>query len=260
MNECDVAKEAARVAQDILMAWSGPLGVNYKGAVDLVTEVDLACETAIREVLENHTPGVSIVGEEQGGSLGDEPQWVIDPIDGTTNFVHGFPHYGISIAFQTGGITTAGVVLDVVRNQMYTAEKGNGAYCNGDPIYISKCADLDQALLATGFPYDRRTRPSHYLRYVEAMMARCQGIRRPGSAALDLAMVASGVLDGFWEFGLSWWDVAAGVLLVEESGGIVTSIDGSELQWDSPAPLAANPRIHASMMSVLSEVDAAEDR
>jgi myo-inositol-1(or 4)-monophosphatase len=255
MNECDVAKAAAIVARNILIEWNAPLGVAHKGAVDLVTEVDLACEEGIREVLFEHTPDISVVGEEQGGALGKGPQWVIDPIDGTTNFVHGFPHYAVSIALQTGGVTKVGVVLDVVRNLMYTAEQGKGAFCNGDPIYISDCKHLDKALLATGFPYDRRERPGHYLRYFEAMMTRCQGIRRSGSAALDLAMVASGVLDGFWEFGLSIWDVAAGVLLVEEAGGVVTSVDGSALKWESPAPLAANPYLHTVMMDVLSKVD-----
>jgi myo-inositol-1(or 4)-monophosphatase len=163
---------------------------------------------------------------------------VFDPLDGTTNFVHGFPVYAVSIGLEVDGLVQCGVVLDPVRKNTYTAIRGQGAYCNDRPMRVSACRDLDQALLATGFAYDRRTRAAFYLAYMQAFMIRAQGIRRAGAAAMDLAMVADGILDGFWEFNLSPWDVAAGSLLVEEAGGRVSSHQGTELEQEKPCPLA----------------------
>jgi myo-inositol-1(or 4)-monophosphatase len=176
-------------------------------------------------------------------------------LDGTTNFVHGFPVYAVSIALEVDGESRCGVVLDPSRWNVYTASKGNGAFCNDRPMKVSSCEDLNNALLATGFAYDRRTRASFYLARVEAFMVRAQGIRRAGAAAMDLAMVADGVLDGFWEFNLSPWDVAAGKLLVEEAGGQVSSHTGQHLEPHKPCPLASNGHLHTIMMQILAEVE-----
>jgi myo-inositol-1(or 4)-monophosphatase len=180
---------------------------------------------------------------------------VFDPLDGTTNFVHGFPVYAVSIGLEVDGLVKCGVVLDPVRKNTYTAIRGQGAYCNDRPMQVSACRDLDQALLATGFAYDRRTRAAFYLAYMQAFMIRAQGIRRAGAAAMDLAMVADGILDGFWEFNLSPWDVAAGSLLVEEAGGRVSSHQGTELEKTKPCPLASNRHLHEAMIEVLATVD-----
>lgn len=254
MTELDVALEAARAAGAIL-AGHAATGVRHKGAVDLVTEVDLACERAVREVLARHTPDVPVLGEEGGGRDADT-QWVLDPLDGTTNFVHGFPSHAVSLALEQGGSGQVAVIIDPVRGLEYTARRGQGAFVSGSRLRVSDCRDLGEALLGTGFPYDRREpgRAAFYLRRVEAMLQRAQGIRRAGAAALDLAMLAAGNLDGFWEFGLHHWDVAAGRLLIEEAGGRFTAHDGGAVGRERPSPLASNSWIHEQMIEVLGGV------
>ncbi len=242
-----LAVEAARAAGVLLRDRSG-LRVRHKGAVDLVTQVDLACEEAIREVLQRS--GIEILGEEGGGSRG-QTRWIVDPLDGTTNFVHGFPSYCCSIALQVEGDLKIGVIYDPVHDRMFTAQSGLGARCNGERLQVSDRCELGESLVASGFAYDRRERAADYLRFVKVFLEQAQGFRRAGAAAMDLAMVATGQLDGFWEFGLNAWDVAAGVLLVQEAGGQVSDMDGAPLALDSPRLLATNGRIHGAMRQLI---------
>lgn len=246
-----IAEAAARAAGAIIRD-RGPEQVHHKGAVDLVTEVDLAAEAAIRAHLSAATPGVPILAEEGGGAREAHTRWIVDPLDGTTNFVHGFPSYAVSIALELDGVLSAGCVFDAVNGRAYVAARGLGATCEGAPIRVSQTAVLDRGLLATGFAYDRRQRAAFYLRFVGAFLERSQGIRRAGSAAMDLCHVAAGRIDGYWEFGLSPWDVAAGALLVQEAGGRVTDVALGPLQLDAPRILATNGRIHDEMAAVIT--------
>jgi myo-inositol-1(or 4)-monophosphatase len=256
MNEADIAEEAARAAGSILAsAWrAGPRRVEHKGAVDLVTEVDLACEDAVRTVLRRHTPEIPVLGEEGGGPWEARTRWIVDPLDGTTNFVHGFPWFCVSVGLEVDGMARAGAVFDPIRGAMYRAQTGCGATCDGTRLAVSSVPDLDGALAATGFPYDRRERAAFYLRYVDAVLRRTQGLRRAGAAALDLAMVAAGHIDLYWEFNLKPWDLAAGRLLVLEAGGQVTGHDGGVLDARTPSPLATNGKVHRAMIDLLHEV------
>ena len=255
MTELQIAIEAAVKAGNIIReAAEKPRQVSHKGAVDLVTQVDRAAEACIRDVLGLHTPSVPILGEEEGGPSEATTRWVVDPLDGTTNFVHGFPVYAVSIALEVDGETRCGVILDPTRWRTYTASLGGGAYCDERPMRVSECSSLEHALLGTGFAYDRRTRADFYLSYVNAFMTRAQGIRRAGAAAMDLVMVADGILDGFWEFNLSPWDVAAGKLLVQEAGGRISNHRGGPLESRKPCPLATNGAIHIQMMDVIDHV------
>lgn len=256
MRELAVAVEAARAAAEILRAADGAQRVSHKGVVDLVTEIDEAAEAAVRAVLQRHTPDIPVLGEEGGGAWDARTRWIVDPLDGTTNFVHGFPWYCVSVALEVDGERAVGVILEPIRDRLFTAARGAGAACNGTPIHVSTCATLDHALVATGFPYDRRERAHVYTSQVERMLRRSQGIRRAGAAALDLALVAAGQLDAYWEHNLRPWDMAAGALLVEEAGGMVTSHAGqAELDARWPAPLATNGLLHSAMQDVLTAVD-----
>lgn len=249
----DIACRAATAAAEVVRDHVGR-SVVYKGAVDLVTEVDVAAEEAIRKVLGTATPGVAILAEESGGAWEADSRWVVDPIDGTTNFVHGFPFYCVSIAFQDRGNVTCGVVYDLVRDELYRAELGQGAWLGDRRLAVSSCPDLDRALVASGFAYDRRQKAASYLRFVQRMLERSQGFRRTGSAAMDLCLVASGLLDGYWEFNLKPWDVAAGALLVTEAGGIVSDVDGSGLDLDRPRVIASTPKIHREMVAAFADL------
>ncbi len=255
MTEEDVAVAAVRAAGQILIGHGRPNTVNHKGRIDLVTEVDLACEEAIRSVLERHTPDIPVHAEESGGAHHATTRWIVDPLDGTTNFVHGFPVYASSVGLLVDGELVAGAILDGSRGDLYRAARGRGAWCGDVQLQVTDRTSLDQSLIATGFPYDRREpgKAAFYLRRVQAVLSRSRGIRRAGSAAMDLVFVASGRLDGFWEYGLSPWDVAAGVLLVEEAGGRVTAHDGAPLALDAPTPLATNGRIHEELSAVLRD-------
>jgi myo-inositol-1(or 4)-monophosphatase len=246
------AVAAARAGAAVVQAaLDGPQRVDRKGAVDLVTEVDLAAEAAIRQVLAEQTPGLPVLAEEGGGATDEDTRWVVDPLDGTTNFVHGFPSFGVSVGLQIGGELTAACIVDPLRNHTYSAARGAGATLDGAPLRVSSVARLDEALLLTGFAYDRRERADFYLRYVKAFLEASQGLRRAGAAALDLCHIAAGRADGFWEFNLSPWDVAAGVLIVEEAGGRVTDMTGAPLDIDRPRLLATNGRVHDAMIDVL---------
>jgi myo-inositol-1(or 4)-monophosphatase len=252
MNELAVAVQAAQAAARVQRrALSDGIGaVRHKGSVDLVTATDLASERAIREVLERHLPEVPILGEEEGGAEGATTRWVVDPLDGTTNFVHGLPHFGPSVALEVDGEPVLGVVIDTMRGEIYRAAKGQGAFCGERPLAVSTVDRLDHALVATGFPYDRRTRAAEVLAPVQRVLERCQGLRRAGAAALDLAWVAAGRLDAYWERDLGRWDVAAGVVLVREAGGRVEWLDGT--MGDRPSPLATNGRLHEAFAALVS--------
>lgn len=249
-----VAMRAARAAGRIHIKRLSHVTLTRKtSSIDLVTEADREAEAAVIEVLQRAFPTHAILAEESGpNSHESEHRWIIDPLDGTTNYAHGFPQFCVSIAYERRGRIHAGVIFDAFRKECFVALRGKGAKLNGRPIHTSRVASLDVALLATGFPYDRRERRRFYLAFWEAFMMRTHGVRRTGSAALDLAWVASGRTDGFWEFGLKPWDIAAGSLIVEESGGRVSNMDGSALDLTAAGIIATNGRIHDEMIEEIA--------
>ncbi|MDY7548161.1 inositol monophosphatase family protein [Glaciimonas sp. Gout2] len=234
------------------------LQVEKKAHNDFVTEVDKNAEAAIIDILKNAYPDHAILAEESGASdnLHDENEnvWIIDPIDGTTNFIHGFPQYCVSIALQHRGQITQAVIYDPTRNDLFTASKGAGAYLNEKRIRVSKRTRIADGLIGTGFPFRETEGPvmDEYMKMFRVMTQNCAGLRRPGSAALDLAYVAAGRLDGFFEKGLKPWDIAAGTLLITESGGIVGNFVGDSDYLYKGDVLAGNPKIFAQLVSLLS--------
>ena len=255
MELIDVALSAARRAGAVIADGRGALlEVAHKGAIDMVTQIDLAAEAVIREELSAHTPDIPILAEEGGGAWSEDTRWIVDPLDGTTNFVHGYPSYAVSIALQVDGVLEAGCIFDAVGGVPYTATRGGGAYRDGEPIGVSETPVLDRALLVTGFPYDRRTQIDRYLPYVREFLIASQGLRRAGAAAMDFVAIASGRVDGYWEFGLNPWDIAAGVLLVREAGGTVSDMEGGTLDLMRPRLLATNGKIHDEMTQKLAEL------
>ena len=253
-EEESVAEAAARAAGAVIRAaaGAGPRRVSLKAAVDLVSEVDVAAEAAVVAVLADRSPGVPVYAEEGGGAEHATTRWIVDPLDGTTNFVHGLPIYAVSVGLQVDGQMVAGCIYDPVHDLAYTASRGRGARRNGAPIAVSSTKDLGQALLATGFPIDKRERADYYLSFVARALRAGQGVRRGGSAATDLTWVACGALDGFFELGLHAWDVAAGMLLVTEAGGRVTDLTLVELDLDRPRLLATNGWIHDELSALLA--------
>jgi myo-inositol-1(or 4)-monophosphatase len=251
------AAALARQAGDLLRPGSGrTIEAEHKGAVDLVTEYDLRAERLLTQKIRETYPGDSILAEEGGASGSGELTWVIDPLDGTTNFARGVPLYCVSIACVRDGEPILGVVYDPTRDELYTASAGSGAALNGRPLQVSATPSLEESLLVTGFPYDIRTNPDNNLRQYALFAVLSLGVRRLGSAALDLAYVAAGRFDGFWEFRLSPWDFAAGALLVREAGGIVTRADGGPDVFLKPTSiLATNGRIHKAMLENLRRAE-----
>ena len=250
------AVEAALAAAALLRD-ARPERVDHKGRIDLVTELDVACERVIREVLARHTPDIPVLGEEGGGATSARTRWVVDPLDGTTNFVHGFPVYAVSIGLEVDGEPVVGVVADPVSGRVYRAARGQGAFVDDVRLRVSDAATVSTALLGTGFAYDRRERADFYLARFRVMLERSRGLRRAGSAATDLTFVARGALDGFWEFGLKRWDVTAGIVLVQEAGGVVTDHSGRPVFAHPDATgqiLATNKRLHGEMMELLAAV------
>jgi myo-inositol-1(or 4)-monophosphatase len=254
-NEIErVAIRAARAAGRIHLKRMNHISIaNKSNVIDLVTEADRESEAAVIEVLRRAFPTHAILAEESGVS-GDssEHRWIIDPLDGTTNFAHGYPQFCISIAYERRGRLQSAVVFDAFKREMFVAHRGRGARLNGRPIRVTRTPTLANSLLVTGFPYDRRERRRYYLTFWEAFMMRTHGVRRTGSAALDLAWVACGRVDAFWEFGLKPWDVAAGALLVDEAGGRVTNMDGSRLDLAGAQILASNRRVHREMIDTIA--------
>jgi len=252
------AIQTARDAGRILAERFGrTLEITNKGELDLVTESDLASERLIIERINTYHPRHAILAEESGASspadqeMRSEWRWIIDPLDGTTNYAHGYPCFCISIGLEHNGRMELGVVYDPMRDELFTAERGNGASLNGRRIQVSPVRSLSAALLCTGFPYDVRER-SEFARHFANFIMNAQGVRRDGAAALDLAYVACGRFDGFWEEGLKPWDVAAGALMIEEAGGRVSNYTGESLNIHNPPILASNSLLHEQMMRVLS--------
>ena len=250
-----VAWEAADAAGEIIRAsWQQPKTIDYKGATDLVTTIDRDTEDKIVEVLQRNFPDHAILAEEETDLRRDdnEYRWIIDPLDGTTNFAHSYPQVSISVGLERSGRLILGLVYDPLRRECFGAVKGQGATLNGSPIQISTVNELDKALLATGFPYDHREKADFYLTFFKAFLTRCQGIRRAGSAALDLCYLACGRIDGFWELKLKPWDTAAGSLIVTEAGGRVSDFSGNDFSIWGNETLASNGSIHAEMLRALN--------
>jgi myo-inositol-1(or 4)-monophosphatase len=227
--------------------------IQYKGEINLVTEADKLSEDLIIEAISRNFPDHGILSEESPAITGaGEMRWIIDPLDGTTNYAHGYPVFCVSIALENKGKVILGVVYDPMREEMFVAVQGEGTYLNGKKISVSDCSNLSKSLLATGFPYDIRESKENNLDYFNAMAINVQAIRRAGAAALDLANLAAGRFDGFWELKLKPWDTAAGGLLVTEAGGVVSDIAGEKWNLQSPSLLASNGLIHEQMIKVLS--------
>ncbi len=244
-----VAREAGVILRE---RFGAPLDVRHKGRIDLVTEVDVLAEQCIRHRIQARFPDHAILAEESGlTETASDFRWVVDPLDGTTNYAHGYPFFSVAIAVERQGETIIGVVYDPLRDELFSAAKGQGARCNGRPLHVSGVASLEQALLVTGFPYNVKASPQKNLDHFSAFLDLAQAIRRDGSAALDLAYVAAGRFDGFWELNLAPWDMAAGSLLVTEAGGQVTAFSGQAFSPYVPEIVASNGHLHAAMCQVL---------
>lgn len=254
----NIAVKAARRAATIINRASNDLDllkVAAKQPNDFVTEVDRAAEAAIIEVIRESYPEHGILAEESGesGGGGDTPefQWIIDPLDGTTNFIHGFPQYAVSIALAQNGVVTQAVVYDPNRNELFTASKGRGAFLNDRRIRVSKRTRLQESLIGTGFPYRVFDHADAYLGIFKELMQKSSGLRRPGAASLDLAYVACGRLDGFYEFGLAPWDMAAGSLLISEAGGLVSDLKGESDYLTTGNVVAGSPKVFHQLLQVV---------
>ncbi|MBT9455023.1 MAG: inositol monophosphatase [Burkholderiaceae bacterium] len=254
----NVAIKAARAAGSIINRASMDLDllkVNTKSPNDFVTEVDQAAERVIIETLLTAYPGHGILAEESGrehGSADSEYVWIIDPLDGTTNFIHGFPVYAVSIALAFRGQVQQAVVYDPTRNDLFYASKGRGAYLNDKRLRVSKRVRMAEALIGTGFPFRKGDNFKRYVKMFEEVMQQCAGLRRPGAAALDLCYVAAGYYDGFFETGLQPWDVAAGSLIITEAGGLVGNFTGESDYLYQREVVAANPRIYGQLVQTLA--------
>jgi myo-inositol-1(or 4)-monophosphatase len=253
----DTAIYAAREAGKILRASVGLIPhIEYKDGnpVNLVTESDKACEARVISILLDKFPGHSILGEESGAlDTGSAWRWIIDPLDGTTNFAHGLPIFSVSIALEVEGEVTLGVVYDPMRDELFHAEKGKGAFLNDRPIHVTRQSDIRKALLVTGFPYNVDTNPDYCFESFIAFLRKVQAVRRLGSAALDCAYVAAGRFDGFWEVALQPWDKAAGQLLITEAGGTISDFEGNAHDNYIPQFLGNNGMIHQDMLAILAE-------
>jgi len=251
----NIAVRAARRAGSIINRASldgGGLNVRSKRAKDFVTQVDQAAEQAIIDIVRKAYPEHGFLAEESGASQQhSEYVWIIDPLDGTTNFIHGFPQYCVSIGIQQRGALAHAVVYDPARNELFTASKGRGAFLNDRRIRVSTLTKFGDALVGTGFPFKELGRLELYTRQLQTMMQTCAGVRRAGAAALDLAYVACGRLDAFWELGLSPWDMAAGALLIVEAGGLVGDLQGEQGFLESGDIAAATPKVFPALLEAL---------
>ena len=253
-EEFAVAQEAALKAGQILADLFGKVNrITKKGAIDLVTEADVRAEDAILKVVRDHFPEDGILAEESGRCGEDADRiWIVDPLDGTTNFAHGFPFFAVSIALQVDGDVVLGLVFNPLLNESFAARRGGGAYLNRSPIRVSENRGLRESLLATGFPYSICEGAESVMDLLSRMVVLAQGVRRAGSAAIDLCYVAAGRFDGFWEEGLKPWDTAAGSLIVREAGGMVSDYSGAPYSPGGRSIVAANPHIHGAMLRVLA--------
>ncbi len=248
-----IAKEAGGIIRD---GFGKNFSVEYKTNLsNLVTGIDKKSEETIIGFIKKEFPTHSVLAEESGSHEKDsEYLWVIDPLDGTTNFAHGLPIFSVSIGVQKNNEIICGVVYDVMRDAMYSAEIGGGAYCNGQRLQVSTNDDLEKSVLVTGFPYDIKNNPDHAIERFVSFLKNSRAVRRLGSAAIDICYVAEGVFDGFWEVHLNPWDMAAGKLLVEEAGGVVTNFSGEKIDIYSKQILASNGKVHSEMLRVLNSV------
>jgi len=250
----NIAVKAARRAGRIINQAAGDLDaltVRHKSLNDLVSEVDRAAEAVIIETLHTAYPGHAILAEESGASGQSDHVWVIDPLDGTTNYLHGFQQYSVSVALLHKGVIAHGVIYDPCRNDLYTASRGRGAYLNDKRLRVSRREKLIDALIGTGFPFRMFEHLDAYTSMLKDLMTKTAGVRRAGSAALDLANVAAGRLDGFWEIGLAPWDMAAGCLMITEAGGLVGDLEGNQGFLDSGNLVAGSPKIFAQLLQVI---------
>jgi myo-inositol-1(or 4)-monophosphatase len=252
------AIEAVVHAGDIMMSRFGTgIRVDKKGTIDLVTEVDVAIERSFREMIGERFPDHAVLGEEMGGSAAPPPGpcWVFDPIDGTTNFAHGLPIFCASLALEVDGVAQVAAVYDPTRRELFTAERGSGAFVNGRRLQVSDAATLVDAVLVTGFPYDVHQRVDEIVGLFAAFVGQAQAVRRLGSAAIDLCYVAAGRMDGFWESDLKAWDIAGGALIVEQAGGRVTDMSGAPFSSRAGRVLASNGRLHDAMLAVIRDFE-----
>lgn len=249
----ETAEKAARQAGAVLRSKFGTsLHIDKKGRINLVTEADLASEELIRSVILSQFPAHEFLGEESGLSARTgQPRWIVDPLDGTTNFAQGYPFFSVSIALEINNEIAIGVVYDPTHDELFCAAKGQGAQLNGRPIKVSNHSVLEEALLVTGFPYEIRRDPDILLAVFKELIVRARGIRRDGSAALDLCYVACGRFDSFWEIGLHPWDIAAGSLLIAEAGGRVTNFSDQPHNLLYPEMLASNSLLHGSILEAI---------
>jgi myo-inositol-1(or 4)-monophosphatase len=247
----EVAREAGALLMDYFVQ---RVKIEYKGEADLVTVADRKSEALIRDRLRQRWPGFDMLGEEGGlQDTGNDYRWYIDPLDGTTNFAHGFPVFCVSMGLDHKGERIAGVIYDPTRDELFAAEQGSGAFLNQQRIQVSQIANLAESLVATGFPSHKRHKNPNIFFYHQITL-HTHGVRRAGSAALDLCYVACGRLDGFWEFNLNPWDTAAGVLMVQEAGGRVTDFKGGPFQLDSRETLASNGLVHGALLGEIEQV------
>ena len=249
------AIQVARDAGNLLVQRLGSAQISNKGDIDLVTEADIAAEELIIDRIRSHYPLHGILAEESGeavqqGTSRSEWKWIIDPLDGTTNYAHGYPCFCVSIAVEHAGTLEIGVVYDPMRDEMFAAERGQGATLNERRIRVSSVEQLNSAMMCTGFPYNVRTRPD-FARDFTNFTLHAQAVRRDGSAALDLAYIACGRFDGFWEDGLNPWDVAAGAILISEAGGRITNYENEPLDIYTKKVVASNGRVHQAMLRLL---------
>jgi myo-inositol-1(or 4)-monophosphatase len=256
-----VAVETALKAGSLLQElFEQPHQIRHKSAIDLVTEADLAAEELILETLQRKLPGIKTISEESSNTyeiLPTEPVWIIDPLDGTTNFAHNFPWFAVSIALYADNRSRVGVIYHPMQNELFCATESGGAWLNDRPIRVSDVSSLQNALVATGFPYDVRDRSDVILTMLKKVLEQAQGVRRPGAAALDLAYLACARLDAFWEVDLKPWDSAAGYLLVEEAGGRLSNFTGTPFSPFFPELLASNSILHENFIALLNEFSTA---
>jgi len=254
------AIDAVRRAGEIQrQASRGTFEIRKKGTIDLVTEVDVAVEKMVRALIAERYPDHDVLGEELGGpgaGEGSRHCWICDPLDGTTNFAHGLPLFCSTIALEVDGELRVGAVYDPTRDELFTAIRGGGAFLNGEPIRVSSAATLIDSLLVTGFPYSVQEKLEEMLGLFGSFLSKARAVRRLGSAALDMCYVAAGRLDGFWEEGLNAWDIAGGVLIVQEAGGRITSLDGSPFVLRSGRLIASNGLLHDQMRAVIADYHA----
>ncbi len=252
MNDLELAIAAAQTGAAIVRSGFGTHSVTeQKGRLDPVTEVDHASESAIVAMLTEHRPHDGLLGEEGSSRASAGRRWIIDPLDGTVNFIHGIPQVGVSVALYDGDTPLVGVVVDVLREEVFAAAAGSGATCNGEPIAVSVTDELHRAVVVTGFPYDHDRYADAYGKTVAAVLAHVNGIRRLGSAALDFCWVACGRFDAYWEYSLGLWDVAAGVLIATEAGAELTDGMGNDYRLGANHFVAANPHLHGRLQEIV---------